>query len=114
MDRVLHTANGLVSLAALVSVEGHIAKASAAVTGLLSWRAIRAMPPAAPALAAELARDMAAVLDAHHASDDQRALIPQMIEAALPDPATIIGAQLDAETLTAQMEAALRVRFKMV
>lgn len=110
MDRVLHTANALVNLAALVTASGPVAAAGAGVAGLLSWRAIRAMPPAAPELAAELARDMAVVLDAHHASDDQRALIPQMIEAALPDPATIIGARLDAVALTAQMEAALTDR----
>ncbi|MCC5957315.1 MAG: hypothetical protein JJU07_14540 [Natronohydrobacter sp.] len=110
MDRLLHTANALVSLAALVTAGGPIAAAGAAVTVGLSWRAIINMPPVAPDLAAELARDMAAVLDAHHASDDQRALIPQMVEAALPDPTTIIGAALDADRLMAQMEAALTDR----
>ncbi len=107
IDRLLHTANGLVSLAAFFTASGPVAAAGAGVAGLLSWRAILATPPAAPDLAAELARDMQAELDMRGVPADQHGLIADMIAATLPEPSTLIDAGLDPEHVLAQMETRL-------
>ena len=108
-DRYLHAANALISLAALVTAGGPVAAAGAGVSGLLSWRALRATP-AAPDLEKELAAAMEARLARPDVTEDQRALIPQMIEASLPEPATVIAAGLDPDRLIAAMEGALTDR----
>jgi tetratricopeptide (TPR) repeat protein len=109
VDRFLHAANALINLAALVTAGGPLAAAGAGVTGLLSWRALRSTP-SAPDLARILAADMQTRLTAHGVTDDQRALIPQMIEAGLPDPAAIIATGLSTAPLIARMEARLTDR----
>jgi len=106
VDRFLHAANALINLAALVTAGGPLAAAGAGVTVLLSGSALWSTP-AAPDLAKTLAADMQTRLTAPGVTDDQRALIPQMIEAGLPEPAAIIGAGLVTAPLIARMEARL-------
>lgn len=105
-DNLLHKANLLVNLAAFVTAEGAVARAVAGVGGLLSWQALSGQR-AAPDLEARIADAMRARLAWPEVTPDQRALIPQMIESALPAPHEIIAAGLDRDTLIARMEAGL-------
>lgn len=100
MDKVLHSSNLLVSLAALSVAVAPLGAAQAVITGALSLREVaRKVTPALKPLAQSLAEDLRAGMANPDVTDDQRLLIPQMIEAALPAPADIIGKALNAETL---------------
>lgn len=100
MDKLLHTANLLVSLAAVSVAGGALGAAQAAITGALSFREVAGkVTPAITSLAQFLADDLRAGMANPEVTDDQRLLIPQMIEAALPAPVDIIGKALNAETL---------------
>ncbi|MFN3148039.1 MAG: hypothetical protein ACE368_23780 [Paracoccaceae bacterium] len=101
-EKIAHAANLLVCVGGVVTATGVMAGAGAAVGGFLSWRELRRrLPPEA----LELSRELGASLEKRlQGMDRDRAiLIPQMIEAGLPDPETIVDSGLDAAALTERM-----------
>jgi hypothetical protein len=105
-SRVAHAANLLVTVAACAADPSGLAVTGAAATGALSLKDIfKASTPDAKALVKALTAELEAALDtpAFHMPARGPALLPQMMEAALPTPAQIIVSRLDADALLGLM-----------
>lgn len=101
-SRVAHAANLLVTVAACAADPSGLAVTGAVASGVLSLKDIfKASTPETRALVKALTAELEASLatPTFHMPARGPALLPQMMEAALPTPAQIIGCNLDADAL---------------
>ncbi|MCB6177573.1 tetratricopeptide repeat protein [Rhodobacter sp. Har01] len=105
-SRAAHAANLLVSVAACVADPSGLAVTGAAATGILSLKDIfKASTPEAKALVKAITAELDAALEIpqFHMPARGPALLPQMLEAALPAPADILGRNLDTDAVLGLM-----------
>jgi hypothetical protein len=92
MPLLLNAANVIASIAGAVVAETATAGAGAAIPAALSLsEGLRRLAGKAPAILSSIAADLQAKFAAHHLTEPQKTLIPQMIERAPFTPAKVPG-----------------------
>jgi tetratricopeptide (TPR) repeat protein len=108
MKSLLNAANVIASIAGTAAAETVTGGAGTAISGATSlYELIRRLAGKAPAITKQIAHDLQAELDRHHLTDDQKLLIPQMVELSPLLPTEVMAAARNPASICATMLAKL-------